>query len=74
MLEQTAQKYIKKKKTKGHPTAAIGGVQRGFAAGQGRAGRVFRTGGVGVGDAFVARCVGMWATARWSPTNVIRAF
>ena len=36
--------------------------------------RVFRTCGVGVGGAFVTRCVCVWATARRSPTNVRRAF
>ena len=50
------------------------GCKQALLPARGRAGRVFRTCGVGVGGAFVARCVCVCATARESPTNVRRAF
>ena len=41
---------------------------------KGRDGRVFGICGAGVGGAFVARCIGVWATARRSLEKARRAF
>ena len=58
ILEQTAQNS---KTPKGHSTV---GCKQALLQARGRAGRVFRTCGIGVGRAFVARCVCVWSTAR----------
>ena len=69
-LEQTAPSQNRRKTTL---LMLLVGCKQALMRASGKAGRVFRTCGVGVGGAFVARYVCVWATARRSPTNVRRA-
>ena len=72
ILQQTAQNIQKRRKVT--QLLLFVGCKQALLHARGRAGRVFRTCGVGVGVAFVARCVCVWATARRFPTNARRAF
>ena len=72
ILEQTAQNIHKRRKAT--ILLLLVGCKQALRRPRGRAGRIVRTCGVGVGGAFVARCVCVWATTRRSPTNVRRTF
>ena len=73
IIEQTAQNIQKRRKATLLLLLLVGCKQALLRA-RGGAGRVFRTCGVGMGGALVARCVCVWGTARRSPKNVRRAF
>ena len=73
IIEQTAQNIQNRRKATLLLLLLVGCKQALLRA-RGGAGRVFRTRGVGVDRALVARCVCVWATARRSSKNVRRAF
>ena len=73
VIEQTAENIQKRRKATLLLLLLVGRKQALLRA-RGRSGRVFRTCGVGMGGALVARWVCVLATACRSPKNVRRAF